>query len=125
MAEKVEINESDLAQAGNYEIAVKDHRTYRLVYFVVGFIDVVLACRFILKLLGANPESTFAATIYFLSAIFVFPFAGLFTPAVTSQTTVPRVIEFSTLTAIIVYALLAWGIGTFILIMRSKPTKED
>jgi hypothetical protein len=125
MVEKIEIQDSNLAQAGNYEITIKDHRLYRLVYFIVGFIDVILACRFILKLLGANPQSAFAATMYFLSAIFVFPFAGLFTPAVTSQSAVPRVIEFSTLTAMIVYALLGWGIGTFILIMRSKPTKEE
>src|SRR5665811_2517997 len=49
-----------------------------LVYFVFGILDILLAFRFVFKLLGANPSTGFVDFIYNLSAIFVAPFAGIF-----------------------------------------------
>ncbi|MDP9383524.1 MAG: YggT family protein [Chloroflexota bacterium] len=80
-------------------------RTARLIYFVFGVIESLIAIRALLRLLGANPVG-FARFIYDITYPFVAPFIGLFRE--------PRlgvaVLEFSSLVAIIVYALLAYAL---------------
>jgi hypothetical protein len=77
----------------------------RIVYLISGIITTLLALRFILVLLGANPDNGFANFIYSLSQPLVAPFFGLFN--YTANLGVAR-FEFETLIAIIVYSLLAW-----------------
>jgi hypothetical protein len=76
------------------------------IWLGLGIIEVLIGLRVLLKLIAANPESPFAAFIYNVSAIFLFPFAGLVgTPASGGM-----VLEISSIIAMLVYALLAWGI---------------
>ena len=54
----------------------------RILYTLLGALEILLAARFVLKLIAANPNSGFAAFIYGLSGVFVAPFNGLIaTPA--------------------------------------------
>ncbi|MBE2199544.1 MAG: YggT family protein [Anaerolinea sp.] len=70
-----------------------------------------------LKLIAANPESPFAAFIYNVSAIFLYPFAGLVgTPAAGGV-----VLELSSIIAMLVYALLAWGIERIVWVIFYRP----
>ena len=80
------------------------------VWYVVGFIEVLLALRFVLKLLGANPESGFVNFIYAITGVLTAPFDTIF--GVTSATAgdIQSVFEPSILVAMLVYALIAWGI---------------
>lgn len=81
-----------------------------IVWFVFGVIEVLLALRFVLLLLGANAEAGFVKLIYGLSAVFMAPFSAIFeTQAVAGAT-----FEWSVLVAIAIYALIAWGIVALI-----------
>lgn len=77
-----------------------------LVYFLFGFLEVLLAFRLILKLTGASVASGFVRFIYAVTGLFILPFQGIFRQASTSTS----VLESSTIVAILVYILLAWGI---------------
>jgi hypothetical protein len=81
------------------------------VWYVFGFIAILLALRFVLKLLGANPENGFVSFIYAISGILSAPFDNIFgvTSAQAGQT--QSVFEPSILVAIAIYALIAWGVA--------------
>ncbi|HYX50323.1 MAG TPA: hypothetical protein VE843_11305 [Ktedonobacteraceae bacterium] len=78
----------------------------RIVYFVLGVVEVILLLRLIFRLLGANQSSDFVMFLYNLSHVFVGPFNGIFNDQALGRS----VFEISTLVAMIVYALIAWGI---------------
>ena len=75
---------------------------------VVWYIITLLALRLILQLLGANQGNPFVDLIYGLSGIFAAPFFGMFsyTPSYGVS-----YFEVSTLVAILIYALIGWGIA--------------
>jgi len=100
------------------------HAWKRIVYYVLGIIEVLLAFRLIFKLLGANPASGFVAGIYSLTNIFINPFKGIFPTATTPGVNTQAVLEPATIVAMLVYALLAWGIAKLIEIIKrpDKPT---
>jgi len=76
----------------------------------------MIALRFLLKLLAANPASPFAQLIYFFTAPFLWPFQGLlYTPTFGGVQ-----IEFPALIAIVVYALIAWIIARVIWLLFSR-----
>lgn len=82
----------------------------RIVFFVAGVIEVLLAVRFVLQLLGANAEAGFVSFTYGLSGVFMLPFNAILG---TTQAE-GSVFDWSVLVAIAVYALVAWGITALI-----------
>ena len=70
-------------------------------------LEVVLALRLLFRLLGANPQNSFITVLYRLSHVFVGPFNGIFNDQALGN---QSVLEVSTLIAIALYALLAWGL---------------
>ena len=80
----------------------------RVVYYITGVIIALLLLRLLLLLLAANKANGFVDFIYAVSGFFAAPFFGIFsyTPAYGSS-----VFEVSTVVAIIIYALLGWGIA--------------
>jgi len=78
----------------------------RVVSFVFGAIEVLIAMRFVLQLLGANAETGFVSFIYDLSSIFMAPFNAVLTTTTASGAT----LEWSALVALAVYALIGWGL---------------
>lgn len=90
----------------------------RLVWFIAGLISVIITFRFVLLLLGANREAGFTDFIYSLSAPFVAPFVGIF----GEPTYGTAVFEISSVLAIAVYLLVAWGIAKLVTI--GKPQYE-
>jgi hypothetical protein len=101
-----------------------DHSLKRIVYYILGVIEVLLAFRLIFKLLGANPASGFVSGIYTLSNIFLSPFAGIFRTASTRGVETQSVLEPATIVAMIVYAVIAWGIVKLIEIIRMSKVKQ-
>ncbi len=79
-----------------------------LVWFIFGFIAIVLAARFVLKLTGANSYNSFVSFVYSVSHIFSGPFDTIF--GVSSVGSTRAVFQPSILVAIAVYAIIAWGI---------------
>ena len=90
----------------------------RVVYYILGILEVLLAFRLMFKLLGANPNSGFISFIYSISQVFLIPFTTIFRSAATQGIETKAVLEPSTIIAMIVYALIAWGIVKLIIIMR-------
>ena len=80
------------------------------IWLVLGIVEVLLAFRFVLKLLGANPNSGFVNFVYSISGPLNAPFRGIFTTPTTQGNITTSVFETSTVVAIIVYAIIAWGI---------------
>lgn len=93
-------------------------RTVRIVYLVFGILEALLVIRFILKLLAANPDAGFSNLIYAITQPFVLLFQGVFPDAATRGS----ILEVSTLLAILVYALLAWGIASMVRILGRRQT---
>lgn len=117
MDERIEVPINDVGLPPNYEMKMRSYRAYQLVFFVLGFVEVLLAVRFILKLFGANPANIFARIIYFLSGILMLPFSGLFGGSSDVQ-----LFESSTVMAMVIYSLVFWGIAKLILIFKSRPS---
>jgi uncharacterized protein YggT (Ycf19 family) len=87
------------------------------IWLVLGVVEVLIGLRIVLKLIAANPENPFAAFIYNVSSIFLAPFAGLVgTPAAGNM-----VLELSSIIALLVYALLAWGIERIVWVALYRP----
>ncbi|HLG63617.1 MAG TPA: hypothetical protein VKY19_16875 [Ktedonosporobacter sp.] len=78
----------------------------RVTYFVLGVLEVILGLRLLFRLLGANEGNDFITFLYNLSHIFVVAFNGIFNDQALGRS----VFEVSTLIAMLVYALIAWGI---------------
>lgn len=105
------------AQEGNTNVrresvkstAVTDGRVVaqRVVWYIAGFIITLLAIRVVLFMLGANRESGFVDFIYAISGVFAAPFQGIFPAPVYGE----FFFDTSSMVAIVVYALLAWGIA--------------
>lgn len=90
----------------------------RVIWFIVGVIDVLIAIRFILLLLGANQSAGFVDFIYGITGIFVAPFVGIFGEPVFGR----FLFEWSSILAIVVYSLIAWGIVK--LVTLTRPHEE-
>lgn len=96
-------------------------RTYQVIWYILGVIEVVLALRVILKLLGANAESGFTNLIYSVSNPLALPFAGIL--GITGSV---MILEWSTLIAMAVYAIVAYGIvALFQLVKPTNPQEVD
>lgn len=92
-------------------------RAERIIYLVLAILEVLLAIRLVLKLLGANPDAGFSALIYGITAPFVALFQGVFgNPSADGN-----VLDLATVLAMIVYALLAWIIVKVIEATRNRP----
>ena len=87
------------------------------IWLGLGIVETLIALRVVLKLIAANPNSPFAAFIYNVSGVFLFPFAGLVgTPAAGAM-----VLEISSIIGMLVYALLAWGIERIVWVSFYRP----
>lgn len=82
----------------------------RIVYYVFGVIEVLLAIRFVLGLFGANTAAGFVQLIYGVTDVFMVPFNAVF----NTQRVAGATFEWSVLVAIVVYALIAWGLVALI-----------
>ncbi len=54
------------------------YRGTQIVWYILGLLETALAFRFVLKLLGANPEAGFTSFIYGVTSIFTAPFLSVF-----------------------------------------------
>jgi hypothetical protein len=95
-------------------------RTYQVIWYILGIIEVVLAFRILLKLLGANMFSGFTNFIYAISDPFALPFAGILRTSTSSD----LVFEWSTLIAMAVYAIVAYGIVALFQLVKPTTPKE-
>lgn len=99
--------------------------TGRVVYYIFGILEVLLAFRLVFKLAGASQGSYFVSFIYTITRIFILPFEGIFRRGVSQGVETTSVLEPSTIVALIVYTLLAWGIVKLIRVFSRERQLED
>jgi len=109
------MEESNLEKEGQGNLKVR-----RIIYYILGFLEVLFAFRLVFKVLGANPQSTFVSIIYSVTNIFIAPFNGIFRKAVTQGIETQSVLEPTLIIAMMVYAALAWGIVKLIEISSNR-----
>ncbi|HVU66592.1 MAG TPA: hypothetical protein VHD63_05665 [Ktedonobacteraceae bacterium] len=85
-----------------------------IIYFLLGVLEVILGLRFIFRLLGANEDNDFIMALYNLSHAFVGPFNNIFNDQTIGS---HSVFELSTLVAMLIYALIAWGLASLVRVM--------
>jgi uncharacterized protein YggT (Ycf19 family) len=85
-------------------------RLGQLVYLIFGVVIALIAIRFVLLLLGANPNAGFTDFVYDVTGPLVAPFEGIFgAPDIESG-----VFDPASLVAIVVYSLIAWVVAKVI-----------
>jgi len=81
-------------------------RSNQIIWYILGFIEVLLAFRLFLKMLGANQYVGFTSLIYSITAPLALPFSGVVGISATGSS----ILEWSTIIAGIVYLCVAWGL---------------
>ena len=81
-------------------------RSNQIIWYILGFIEVLLTFRLFLKMLGANQYTGFTSLIYSITAPLALPFSGVVGISATGSS----VLEWSTIIAGIVYLCVAWGL---------------
>ena len=83
------------------------------IQWFITVLEVLLALRFLLKLIGADPNNLFAGFLYALTTIVLVPFDSI--------VHAPPRFEWSTLIAMAIYWLLFWAVRRFLSILISSP----
>lgn len=91
-------------------------RTAQIIYLALGVLETLLILRFVLKLLAANPQAAFSSFIYALTESFVAPFEGVFQQPGTQGS----VLDLAAVLAMIVYALIVWGIVSLLYTLGNR-----
>ena len=92
----------------------------QVVWYILGILECLLAFRFVLKLLGANPTAGFSSFIYGVSRPFAAPFLNVFKVSKVEGS----IFEWTTLLAMIVYWLVAMGIIRLLVMGKTVSTPE-
>lgn len=121
-----------IVQEGNYErrqkvLEVKPTgrqvfvaRFTRFMWLLVTILVALLVFRFGLKLIAANPGSTFVEVMYDITDVFVAPFNGIIqTPTVGEG----GVVDVAALFAMVVYTLGAWALITLFRLMFAETRR--
>jgi hypothetical protein len=92
-----------------------NYRAAAVVGFIVGVVDILVAARFLGKLLGASAQSAFVNFIYTVSGPLVAPFQGIFGNGGSKANS----FETADLVAIAVYAVIGWGLVMLVRIITA------
>lgn len=96
-------------------------KTYQVIWYLFGLLEILLGFRVFLKLIAANPGNYFASFIYNLSYIFITPFTGIVDISMMPQ---GSILEWTTILAMIVYAVLAIILIYFLQLFKPASAEE-
>ena len=96
------------------------YRSTQIVWYVLGLVEVLLAFRFVLKLLGANPAAGFTYFIYSITYPLAAPFLAVFRTTRVSGS----IFEWTTLLAVLVYWAVAMGLIRIFVMGKAVSTPE-
>ena len=96
------------------------YRATQTVWYVLGIVEILLTFRFLLKLLGANPEAGFTAFIYGITGLIAGPFLNVFNITEVEGS----VFEWTTLLAMLVYLFLAFAVIKLLALSKTVSTPE-
>lgn len=85
-------------------------------------LEITLAVRFLLRLIGADPTNIFAAFIYALTSVILFPFSNIVRDPVFRPN---QAFELSTLIGMAIYFLIFWLLRWLVRITISDPKPDE
>lgn len=97
------------------------YRGTQIIWYLLGIVEILLAFRFAMRLLGANPEAGFTSFIYGATYILATPFLSVFR---VTKVVAGSYFEWTTLLAMFVYWVIAFGIVKLFLIGKTVSTPE-
>ncbi len=92
----------------------------QIIWLVTGILEALIGIRVVLRLLAASPEAGFAQFIYGITGVFVAPFSLLF----QDPSAVGAVLELSSLVAMLIYALAAWGLVRILWVVLDESPRH-
>ncbi len=95
-------------------------RGIQVVWYILAVLEILLAFRFVLKMMGANSSSGFVSFIYGLT----WPLAQPFISAFRVSRVEGSIFEWTTILAAAVYWLIAFGIIKIFLMSKTVSTPE-
>ncbi len=114
--EVISPEEGEVVEARTVKFAIGKLNDF-LQWFIV-VLEITLLIRFLFKLIGANPDNIFAAFLYALTDIVLYPFSNLLGAPSLHQN---QAFEWSTLIAMLIYWLVFYAIRRFLSILISEP----
>jgi hypothetical protein len=96
------------------------YRATQVIWYILGLLEALLAFRFVLRLLNANPSAGFTSFIYSVSYPFASPFLNVFHVTRVEGS----ILEWTTLLAMLVYWLVAWGLVKIFFMSKTVSTPE-
>ena len=96
------------------------YRGTQVVWYLLYLIEVLLAFRFLMKLMGANAKAGFTNFVYDFSHPLVSPFLNVFSVSSSEN----KIFEWPTLLAIFVYWVIAYTIIKLIMMGQPVTTEE-
>lgn len=108
-------------RADSVRFAIGKLNDYLLWFLMV--LESMLAVRFLLKLIGADPGNLFAGFLYALTDILLLPFLNI----VKSPSIRPpyQAFEFSTLIGMAIYFLIFYALRRFFRLLVSEPESNE
>lgn len=98
----------------------KIFRINQIIWYILGFVEVLLAFRIVLKALGADINSGFASFIYSITGPFALPFRGILGESIDGSS----LLEWSSIFAVVVYLVIAGGL-VYLLDLVNPVSKEE
>lgn len=115
------VHEEHVVQNVNLEYREALYKVSQFIWLLFGGLEALIGLRILLLLIGANPANWFAAFVYQLSEVFLWPFRNI----VANPAFQNYVFEITSLIAMIVYALVGWAIVRLIWVLFYRtPTSQ-
>lgn len=103
-----------------FDKKMKIFRINQIIWYILGFVEVLLVFRIVLKALGANLNSGFTSFIYSITGPFALPFRGIIGESIDGGS----LLEWSSVFAVIVYLVIAGGL-VYLLDLVNPVTQEE
>ena len=113
----------DIKEEAPQKVFDKKKRIFRLnqiIWYLLGVTEVLLAFRIVLKALAANQGSGFTSFIYSLTGPLALPFRGILGESMSGNS----LIEWSSIFAVVVYLIIAWGL-VYLLDIVNPVSQEE
>lgn len=95
-------------------------RGTQVVWYLFTLLEILLIFRLGLRFTGANPNAGFTSFIYSVTWPFVEPFFAVFRTTLVEG----QAFEWTTLLAMIVYYVIAWGLTSLFSMSKTVSTPE-
>ena len=95
-------------------------RSTQVVWYILGVVEVLLLFRFLLKMMAANPGAGFSQFIYGVTYVLAQPFLTVFSKTYVAGS----IFEWTTLLAMLVYWIVAFGIIQLLQMSKTVSTPE-